>query len=288
MMMERDRTAMMARIKDEGRWIRRNLIRTFMVCEKVVLWDDGSTDNTETEALASMEQDSKTLNYVQDRPFGWVAYNDGNEKTGRCELHYLKSPFAQAVRPKERVSEIRDKNVLWYYMKNAIDFDNVLCLDGDEMLSMGFIREWPTICAFLQTHDILSFPFIYLWDQENKRRVDGVYRRIDHSRLFTTRRLSEQNLFDSRFAWEGTKGGFHCGSIPRESFIPQPELRGGTVSEAPIIHFGYLTDEMRQRKLIFYQGIDPDNKTEGYYTHIVGIPNHLAPGPLELVDYEDV
>ena len=265
--MSRDDVLCMMRIKNEGRWIRRSLERTWQVAKTVVIFDDHSTDNTFTEAVGPMGKHYDGRNNGMAMTL-WTA--SGQER----ELHYLKSPFL------ETVDEVRDKNRLWEYVC-TLPFRHVLCLDGDEMLSLSAIRGFAGACHQLEQGgaSVIVMPFIYLWNGEDQRRIDGVYNDIHHARLFTIDRAP--NYRNARFHARG-RAGFHCGSIPEELNLGHrlmPEMR--------VIHFGYIDNEIRHRKLEFYTELDPNNEGEGYYKHIVGDSNHLAPGPLRLVQYRD-
>lgn len=284
----RDQTACMMRVRNESRWIRRSLERTFQVAKTVVLWDDGSEDETIAEALATVIPDSKI--FKGQSPFA-VCYNDR-------ALHVISSPFRQyVVRPKEAVNEIRDKNCLWAYCKSSVEFTYMLCLDGDEVLSLEAIREWPRAIEQMVSSDILHLPFIYVWDAENVRRVDGIYgdvpsasppyAKLNFPRLFTIERLTVGQLFDTCFMWFGTQGSMHCGSIPRQNFRPYETEPKSAFIRLPVVHLGYIDEELRRRKYEFYNRVDPGNQAEGEYKHIIGLPDVHAPGPLEFVPWED-
>jgi glycosyltransferase involved in cell wall biosynthesis len=324
--MSRDRTVCMMRIKNEARWLGRNLERTWQVCGKVVLWDDGSTDGTEKAALESCrpragswlanlrpipgspmmdDLNGRALLYTEEilrwvPSNGWVA--KGMTSWGPAELHFLKSPYTAMVRSKMRRNELRDKNCLWWYVKGAIDFDYVLCLDGDEVLSKKALAAFGEMWAWLSSGscDWITLPFIYLWDSEDLRRIDGIYGdrtnpvdppvdgspKLRFPRFFSIRRLDEQQLYDTRFHWLGTRGGLHCGSIPQEGFHQIKPISLHAL-HAYVLHYGYLDDPLRKTKFTMYNEIDPNNQFEGYYMHIIGEPNALAPGPVQLVPWAD-
>jgi len=269
---------MITRIKNESRWIRRNLERTFQVASAVVIWDDGSTDDTERicDAAAKAAHPKSSVVYY---PWGWV--REWNGAGGAC--HYLRSPFAEGslsytIRSEQRVNEIRDKNALWSYCKVKVPFTYVLCLDGDEMLSNLAVERFPTYLKRLDDGtDAIAFPFVFLWDSETQRRSDGIYNSTWHIRLFTIQRLSPGELFGSTFA-SRNPGGFHCGWVPF-----QPKKIEACREE--IVHFGYIDAGLREEKLRFYTRIDPTG--EAGYTHVVGRPNSIAPGPLKVEPWSD-
>ncbi len=272
--MSREDVLCMMRVKNEARWIRRSLERTWEVCKTAVIFDDHSSDRTFQEAVASIGQpwpsDSTGWQSAPNTGVSIVSSMQGVDR----ELHWLTSPF------QETVDEVRDKNYLWAYVA-GLKFRHVLCLDGDEMLSQSAIRHFATATAKLEHGgvDVIVMPFIYLWDAEDKRRVDGVYADIRHARMFTIDRAPY--FRECRFGARG-KAGFHCGSIPDRLSTGHFDLR-----EMTVIHFGYLDNALRRKKLLFYNDLDPNNEGEGRYLHIVGESNHLAPGPVRLVDYLD-
>lgn len=283
----------MMRCRNEERWIKRSLERTFQVASKVIIWDDGSEDNMVAEALAAvvpLGSIEKLL--VMPSPIV-VSYND-------CTLHILRSPFRyHVVRPREVVNEIIDKTIIWRYAKSSVDFDYMLALDGDEILTLEALRNWPSAIEQMRGGiDILHIPFIYAWDAENQRRVDGIYgdtpnvlplwARLNFPRLFTILRTDEKTLYNMTFQWSGTQWSMHGGSIPRQNFRPLGAEPKSENARLPVLHLGYVSDELRQKKFIFYNQQDPANDAEGRYEHIVGRPDVHAPGPVQFVPWEDV
>jgi len=304
----REKTACMMRIRDEERWIFRSLHRTWQVAQRIVLLDDGSSDWTVAEAIqACLDCDEQTARQL-DRAHQLespLVVRKVVEGLLENELHIIRSPFRPEVRLRQGVSEIRDKNLLWEYCKSRVAFRHMLCLDGDEVLSRNFIINWEKAVAALEAGvDKMQVPFVYFWNSDEQIRVDGIYGnladnlpRLRFPRIFTIDRLTDDRLFDCRFAWEGTKGGFHCGSVPMENFRPlRKDEQTGAMTEQEsvtatygcvILHYGYRDEADRQRKFEFYRRIDPGNKFEGEYLHIIGQPNQHAPGPVMLIPWKE-
>lgn len=265
----------MMRIKNEVRWIRRSLERTWQVCKTVVIFDDHSTDTTFQEAVATVGFPWPPKSPFVVAPTATLGITIVSSIEGiERELHWLTSPF------QDTTDEVRDKNHLWAYVSD-LKFRYALCLDGDEMLSQAAIRNFGSATARLEHGgaDVIVMPFIYLWDSELTRRVDGVYSDIRHARMFTIDRAPY--FQECQFAARG-RAGFHCGSIPDRlstNHFDMPEMS--------VVHFGYIDNTLRRKKLNFYNDLDPNNEGEGYYLHVVGEANHLAPGPVRVVDYFD-
>lgn len=284
-MTPRDEIACMMRIRNEDRWIRKSMEATWQVAKTIVILDDGSDDDTHEEAALALGEATNEEENIH-------VSLDGSKV-----LHYINSPFRPAVRETQAVSEIRDKNFLWEYCKSKVLFTHMLCLDGDEVLGKYFIEDFEQIViAMDQQVDIFTFPFLYLWDSDEQIRVDGIYGnlpdgypRLRFPRAFTIKRVTPDQLHVMRFSWEGSKGGFHCGSIPRENF--RTTSNNGNIVGAfynnPIIHYGYRDEKDRQRKYVFYNKIDPGNVFEGEYKHIIGQANVHAPGPVELKPFNE-
>lgn len=287
----RDRTACMMRIRNESRWIYSSLIRTFEVCREVAILDDDSQDTTVAQCIRAVYQDGLSPNHKIPEPGGARTY----ESQDRV-LHLFRTPFRPSVREYEEVNEIRDKNFLWYFAKSKMHFDHMLCLDGDEVLSAAALRVWDEMIAAVDNDiDVVTFPFIYLWDAPNLRRIDGIYRDLPDGmanlrfpRLISIKRVAQQDLFDMHFKWEGTRGGFHCGSIPQAWFRRPSGALVGAAANLPIFHYGYIDNDLRQHKFKFYNEIDPNNEVEGGYKHIIGEPDRHAPGPVQLVPWSDL
>lgn len=123
------------RIKNEARWIERS-IRSFLpLCDRVLVFDDHSTDNT-VEICESIP--------------GVTVYH---------------SPF-------QGLNECRDKG--WLLEKATPLRPSWLCFwDGDEILAPG--HQEPLKEAMAGPWGCLSLRIVYLWNDEHTARVDGVY-----------------------------------------------------------------------------------------------------------------
>src|SRR3972149_957450 len=259
----RGQVACMMRIRNEARWIRSILERAFHLVGSIVVLDDGSDDETILECLRAVYQDdalaqeayegtrdalSTTGYYVWDVTQTAANVRDVELTPAARVLHVLQSPFRPATaRPTQAVSEIRDKNFLWEYCKANVPFLHMLCLDGDELPSRQSMRQFGQAIAALERQgDIMHIPFVYLWDAPGQIRLDGIYGlaggalpRLRFPRLVSIARASSEQLHIMRFSWEGSKGGFHCGSIPRENFRPNGVDPVAAIYAQPLIHFGY-------------------------------------------------
>lgn len=205
----------MLRIKNEERWIRRVLQSLVPVCERIFILDDNSTDST----------------------------------PGICEsferVTLFRSPFTG-------VQEVRDKN--WLLAKvgeKAKVGDWIIAIDGDEEIAPGGadIIQWLTRPKWGDSISGFRFRVLYLWDDPEHIRVDGIYGRFTRPSMFKFR---NGLTFKS-----GTNGGFHCGNVPK----PMDRVENSAVK---LLHYGYMYKEDRIRKWHWYNSIDPKNRAEGY------------------------
>jgi len=165
-------------------------------------------------------------------------------------VHYLPSPFT-----KNDLDESRDKNWL---LDKVVDVEPewILCIDGDEELEiMGpeIIRE---TAASAQWHSY-TLRIVYLWDDETQMRVDGVYKTFNRPSMF----YMENPSF--RFRTTPFGGNLHCSSIPQEL------LHGVCPCPARLKHYGYIDEDLRMAKFHWYNKVDPNNKEEDCYRHII-------------------
>jgi hypothetical protein len=240
------------RVKNEAKWIA-EVLSTLGFCERIYVFDDHSEDETAR-----------------------IAMNAGAE--------IILSPF-------KGLDEARDKE----YLTKTIcaDFGPrawVLMIDGDELMEPGSHQKiLDSICS--QSRPGFSLRILYLWDDRNQIRIDGVYGSFSRPSLFTL----NQPL---GFKVTHIAGNMHCSSVPAAAI-------GKTgICSAAILHLGYMEREDRIRKWKYYNSIDPSNRAEGWnparpemgsYPHIVQgdlpqIPAYMRlmhAGPLKLVSLGD-
>jgi len=230
----------MLRVKNEARWIRKTLDSLLPLAETVLVMDDGSTD--ETAHLCS-------------------AYD---------RVTVLPSPFAD-----QPIDEVRDKNWL-LAAAGREDPTWVICIDGDEALMEADIH---LLNELMATHaaPAYSLRVLYLWDDEQHMRVDGIYGRFTRPSVF---RWKPGTMFHGT----GQGGNFHCSNIPREMHTDARKV------DVRLLHYGYMHKADRLRKYEWYNRIDPQNDAEDCYRHMVlGDMPHLPAnmgckwaGPLEV------
>lgn len=137
------------RIKNEQDWIQKSIESQLPICEKVLVFDDNSTDATKEIV----------------RSFG-----------SRTVL--IESPF-------QGLSEGRDKQFALAHLV-AIDPEWVLWIDGDEVLEAAAPT---ILAAELANPEATSYAFriCYFWNTLQQFRVDGCYRGFFRNSLFRMR-----------------------------------------------------------------------------------------------------
>ena len=207
----------MLRVKDEARWIADVLNALKPVCERIFVMDDHSADGT---AQICRELGAT----VYDSPFGGF-------------------------------DEARDKDWLLRKIEESVPFGSwVLCIDGDEVLHPDDVEVTKRLaqCA----SDAYRFRILYLWDNRETVRVDGVYGRFSRPSMFRLR----PNMTFRRTA---ANGNLHCSSVPAEC-VGRAEYAG-----VRLLHLGYMDRSDRLRKYDWYTKRDPGNQAEDGYRHMV-------------------
>jgi glycosyltransferase involved in cell wall biosynthesis len=173
--------AAMLRVKNEERWIGRVLRSIYRLCERVVILDDHSTDNTVGECYR-----------VSD---------EVNRDFQRCGITVTSSPFSD-------LNETRDKNFLYGLTLSLAKPDWVLCIDGDEELEPGGYHKLQAL-TLNTAHNCYSLRVLYLWDDPYIVRMDGVYARFHRPSFFKA-------LPGLQFQSTSYGGNFHCGNVPKQ------------------------------------------------------------------------
>jgi glycosyltransferase involved in cell wall biosynthesis len=232
------------RVRNEARWIERTAGALVRECDAVVVLDDHSDDGTPEIARAVGAT-------VLPSPFRGI--DEARDKD------YL-------LKEAERVIAARGGGEWWAVM-----------MDGDEELEHG---GGEIIRAAVDSGRATAYTvqIMYLWNDTETLRVDGIYGRFHRPSVFRMR----EGL---RFRRTGRPGNLHCGSVPLEAIA---RIRP---SGARAWHYGYMLREDRLRKWQYYTRFDPRNYAEDCYRHIVqgDVPDVPAEaklkhaGPLRLV-----
>lgn len=136
------------RVRNEGMWIGESLERTLQVCERAIVFDDHSDDDTVEIA----------------RGFG-------------DRVHVFSSGFADA-------DEARDRGFVLNCAVQICKPDWVLYMDGDEVLTPSAVREVREVVQ-MKIGGIFVFRIAYLWNSPDQERVDALYGKINAPRLFS-------------------------------------------------------------------------------------------------------
>lgn len=191
------------RIKNAERWIQRVLLSLDPICDRFYILDDGSTDKTVEICNAVIRRGSVFSNApAMDEP------------TGKDFLLKL----------------------LW--KRGAEIGDYVIWLDHDEELVADDIHNLEA--AIDAGLDAAAFRIVYLWNDEQTVRVDGIYGNFNRPSMF---RLTSRDLSFMRTAHGG---GFHC------SNVPQQLINKAAPIPVRLLHYGYMEPEERIRKYCWY------------------------------------
>jgi glycosyltransferase involved in cell wall biosynthesis len=162
------------RIKNEARQIHAVLSQALVLCQRVFVFDDHSTDDT--RAICHSFGDRVTL---------------------------FPSPF-------EGLNEARDKNYLLPKILVAAP-EWVLWIDGDEVLERSGPARLRHAAENGTGVAAYSLRIAYLWNDAQHVRVDGIYGTFKRPSFFQLKGQPVQRL---RFPATGYGGNFHCGNVP--------------------------------------------------------------------------
>ena len=162
------------RIKNESARIHEVITSVLPLCDRVLIFDDHSTD--ETVEIC--------------RSFGEA-------------VTVLYSPF-------EGLDEARDKNHLMAEIQQ-LEPEWVLWIDGDEVLEKNGPDKLRRAADQHRGQPSYSLRVAYLWDDDRQMRTDGIFGRFQRPSMF---RLAGQPPSRLRFKATHYGGNFHCGNVP--------------------------------------------------------------------------
>jgi len=212
------------RVKDGERYMDCWISDMLDLCDILCILDDGSTD--------------KTPEIIQK----WV------KKSNRLFIHTQKGLSRDGG---------RDCRVL-HNMAAAFKPDWIFAPDVDEFVDREDFTVFRDLTNVYQDDiQAWTFPFFYLWDQEDQYRMDGDYYKCHVIRLY---RFDPSMLPPNRAS--------HAQMCP-------DELDRRRVRTAPVrmVHYGYMDAAERRVKYDFYTGRDKDPIKAGAgvdnYRHII-------------------
>lgn len=205
-----------------------------------------------------------------------LVLDDSSTDGTRDILREFGSRVVMVESPFTGVNEGRDKRFILAQLC-AANPEWTLWIDGDEVLE--------NLAPVLLRHELqdqqaaaFAFRICYFWDSTERFRVDGVYANFHRFSMF---RVRGQNPTRLHFPTTGSEADLHCGGNAPAGLIGSHYFSGVRVK-----HYGYLTQEMRQRKFDWYNKIDPNNEAEDCYRHIIETPGaRHAPGPTQFEEW---
>lgn len=163
------------RVKNEARWIAESIESLLPLCDRIVVFDDHSTDNT-VEVCRKFEQVTV-----------WEsAFND--------------------------LEEARDKTWLVDRATELYPTDWVFMLDGDEVLEAYGPDKIRRHIANAPGVRVLSFHVPYYWNDTEHVRIDGSFGKFVRGSAFRVSDLPMGGKIFSNNLY--AKHGLHCGCIP--------------------------------------------------------------------------
>lgn len=232
----------MLRIKNESRWIARVIRSILPLCQWVFILDDHSTDNT--------------VEICEGLPCTTVYRSEFDGLDESRDKNWLLQKLFEKVPDQDR----------HYLNGNEASPYWCLAIDGDEELATG---DWEILRSAVEGPEhVHSLRILYLWDNEDQVRIDGVYGSFRRPSLF---RLMNREFTYKSTPW-GNGANFHCSNIPQEL------LHLSCPSPARLLHYGYMEREDRLRKYEWYNRVDPENMVEDGYRHIVQGDVEYVPG----------
>lgn len=163
----------MYRVKNEARWIEKSIRSIYDICDEMVVFDDGSTDDT----VSICSKFDKVVDIYRQRDLP--------------------------------LDETRDRNhLLQMAIKRHPDY--ILYIDGDEILMPNakdiLFEEMSTLYP---DADVYEFQLLTLWDGQNKYRTDGIFGNYWQKRLHSMKNQPK----DMHYKNSPYSGNLHCGNL---------------------------------------------------------------------------
>ena len=234
------------RIKSEARWIKEVIESILPVCERVLVLDDHSEDDT--PEICEAFGDPVTV---------YRSKFDGLDETRDRQFLLDRAMELVPTTPTDWLSG--GTTSPWWAL--ACDGDEILVPTGPAAIRK-FIEDGDReIIPVPRPGDrhVAKLRVRYLWNDRQHYRVDGVYAQFARPSLF--------RLMNRMFKFQTTPwgGNFHCSSIPQELLHHAHEICEG----ADLLHLGYMDQSDRLRKFEFYNTMDPNNIPEDRYRHML-------------------
>lgn len=208
----------------------------------------------------------------------FVLDDESDDETAAIALEQGATVWSDPF-PGQPLDEPRDKNWMLARVRERAHPDWIMCIDGDEELEPTGAHKIRSVLQSNPTMDCFALRFLFLWDSPNQIRVDRWYSTNVRQSLF---RPIEGAEYKSYYHGDPVHQGLHTSNAPHD-------LAMGALQVA-LLHYGYMFREDRIRKYEYYNRIDPGNKIEDEYRHMVQgdvpeVPKDAVlkyAGPLEL------
>jgi glycosyltransferase involved in cell wall biosynthesis/GT2 family glycosyltransferase/predicted O-methyltransferase YrrM len=219
----------MMRIRNEERWLK-DVFDSIAPVAGIVVLDDGSTDSTPTICKTH----PAVVNY-----------------------HRLDEPLRDQTRDKMLALNMA--------LKQRPDW--ILGLDGDEMLeSSAAARIFEAIRACPDDVSVFKIESLFMWNDMEHYRTDGIYRHICQERMF---KLAGQDAAMLHFKTTQFRENGHCTRLPTG-------IKGREIEiDVKILHLGYMYAEIRAQRHERYRKRDPEQFATGYYEHLLDQPHMI-------------
>lgn len=193
------------RVKNESRWIKRAIESIQPLCGVILVYDDGSTDDTVDICLSL-----------------------------GCRI--VRASAGNGAKMDEPTAKDWLLATLWR-MAGACIGDTVIWIDGDESLCPEDIPNLRDAIDY--GVEAAAFRVVYLWNDEQTVRMDGIYYGFTRPSMF---RLTSRDL-----SFMKTGGaGFHCSNVPQQLIAKAAPL------PVRLLHYGYMERPDRVRKYCWY------------------------------------